>query len=78
MAGRVGFGHRVSALLFDPGSPGSLSEAVVTLLRDGELATRLSENARRAASRLMTPDEVVKTHGSLYKKLCAESIGDVS
>lgn len=64
------FCHEVSALLFDPGSPDGLAEAMVRIARDRGLRESLALGARQAVASVMSPDETVAAHESIYKKLC--------
>jgi len=64
------FRHEVSALLFEPGSPDGLADAVVRIARNEGLCRSLARGARQAIGRVMKPDEAVAAHEALYKKMC--------
>lgn len=60
--------HRRNALLVPPADVRSLSGAIDSVLRSGELADRLSKGARRLATRL-SPDHEKRAWLALYEKL---------
>jgi glycosyltransferase involved in cell wall biosynthesis len=45
-----------TALLAPPGDPGAIAEAVVRLLRDGDLVSRLVTEGRRDVARRFSPE----------------------
>jgi len=61
--------HGDAALLFDPGSPDELAQAVVTLCRAPELGRRLAARALQCAADIPTAQQVVGAHERLYENL---------
>ena len=66
--------HGVSGLLLEPGRPAALAQAIVSVLTDATLRTRLREAAHREV-RCYSTDAVVAELEALYRKLnvCAAS-----
>jgi glycosyltransferase involved in cell wall biosynthesis len=59
------------ALLVEPHDPGALAAAIGRVLDDPELATQLSEAARRHARADYTPDRLAERVSALYREVLA-------
>jgi glycosyltransferase involved in cell wall biosynthesis len=60
-----------TALLVPPGDPGALAEAVVRLLRDGELVSRLVAEGRREVTRRFSPERSL----AVFRRVVTELAG---
>ena len=71
----------VTGLLADPGSPEHISEQVIRLLEDRELACTLGKNAREHAEHFLLPtvlDMNIRAYEDLLKPLPSRSATSVA
>ncbi len=61
--------HGVTALLVPPGEPGPLADAIISLLKDQGLASRLGEAARKLAEERFTLSRTVEGVDQFYTTL---------
>jgi L-malate glycosyltransferase len=61
----------VNGLLIPTDSPDALADAMATILRDPDLATRLGQNARRRVVNCFSIDSVAQQYSELYTRLGA-------
>ncbi|MCF7873292.1 MAG: glycosyltransferase [Candidatus Omnitrophica bacterium] len=73
-------------LLVPPADPDSLSEAILSLINDSEMAEKLAVNARNKVETKYTMDKILDSLGMVYKKIVKEkrilvtkfsSLGDI-
>jgi glycosyltransferase involved in cell wall biosynthesis len=60
---------RVNGLLVEPGQPDALARAIVTILTDDALRSRLREAARSDVRKRFSTESVIKDLGTLYREL---------
>jgi glycosyltransferase involved in cell wall biosynthesis len=65
-----------TGLLVPPRAPEALAQAILILLRDGELREHLGAAARQRAEQLFTVDRFVAEYERLYRELAGTSGGE--
>ena len=60
---------RVNGLLIEPGQPDALARAIVTILTDDALRSRLREAARSEVRKRFSTESVIKDLETLYREL---------